>query len=46
MALAGTLKDPEKELQDENRHLKSLIGEFAIANDALKKALTEGGKRR
>ena len=46
MALAGTLKDPEKELQDENRQLKSLIGEFAIANDALKKALTEGGKRR
>jgi transposase len=46
MALTGTLKDPEKELQDENRQLKSLIGEFAIANDALKKALTEGGKRR
>jgi transposase len=46
LALTGSLKDPDKELQDENRELKRLIGEFAIANDALKKALTEGGKRR
>jgi transposase len=46
MALTGALKDPAKELQDENEELKRLIGEFAIANDALKKALTEGGRRR
>ena len=46
MALMGTLKDPGRELQEENEKLKKLIGEFAIANDALKKALTEGEKRR
>lgn len=46
MALAGKLKDPDTVMQEENRELKTLIGEFAIANDALKKALTEGGKRR
>jgi transposase len=46
MALAGTLKDPGKALQDEKKEFLRLIGEYAIANDALKKALTEGGKRR
>lgn len=46
MALTGGLKDPGKELQDEKKELLRLIGEYAIANDALKKALTEGGKRR
>ena len=46
MALMGTLRDPGKESHEENERLKRLIGEFAIANDALKKALTEGGKRR
>lgn len=46
LALAGKLKDPDRVLQDQNRELKSLIGEYAIANDALKKALTEGGRRR
>lgn len=46
LALTGALKDPNRELQDENKELKRLIGEFAIANDALKKALIEGGKRR
>ena len=46
MALTGTLNDPEKELQDENKELKRMIGEFTIANDALKKALMDGVKRR
>lgn len=46
MALEGKLKDPDAVMQEENRELKTLIGEYAIANDALKKALTEGGKRR
>jgi hypothetical protein len=37
MALTGTVKDPDRELRDENKELKRLIDEFAIANDALKK---------
>jgi transposase len=53
MALMGGLKDPKKEALDEKKEtldekkeLLRLIGEYAIANDALKKALTDGGKRR
>jgi transposase len=46
MALMGALKDPKKEVLDEKKELLRLIGEYAIANDALKKALTDGGKRR
>jgi transposase-like protein len=38
--------DPSKELELENERLKKLIGELTIANDALKKAMTEGGRRR
>lgn len=44
-ALTGTLRDPGRDVQEENERLKKLIGEFAIANDALKKAQA-GGKRR
>jgi transposase-like protein len=35
-----------RELENENERLKKLIGELAIANDALKKALEGGGRRR
>lgn len=38
--------DPSVELAAENENLKKLIGELTIANSALKKALTEGEKRR
>ncbi|MGI0081399.1 MAG: transposase [Nitrososphaerales archaeon] len=34
------------ELAAENERLKKLIGELTIANDCLKKAMLEGGKRR
>ena len=33
------LKEPNRELQNENERLKKLIGELTIANDSLKKAL-------
>lgn len=33
-------------LENENERLKKLIGELTIANDALKKALEGGGRRR
>lgn len=46
LALMGAFKDPKKQIMDEKKELLRLIGEYAIANDALKKALTEGGKRR
>ncbi len=47
LALAGSLKtSPGEELAAENESLKKLIGELTIANSALKKALTEGGRRR
>jgi transposase-like protein len=37
LALAGSLK---------NESLKKLIGELTIANDCLKKAMLEGGRKR
>ena len=47
LALAGSLKTiPGEELASENENLKKLIGELTIANSALKKALTEGGRQR
>jgi transposase-like protein len=47
LALAGSFKTgPGEELEAENESLKKLIGELTIANSALKKALTDGGKRR
>jgi transposase len=47
LGLTGSLKTgPSEELVRENESLKKLIGELTIANSALKKALTEGGKRR
>lgn len=47
LGLIGSLKTgPSEELARENESLKKLIGELTIANSALKKALTEGGKRR
>ena len=47
LALAGSLKTgPSGELAAENDNLKKLIGELTIANSALKKALTEGGRKR
>ena len=47
LALAGSLKTgPGEELAAENDNLKKLIGELTIANSALKKALTEGGRQR
>ena len=47
LALAGSFKTgPGEELTAENENLKKLIGELTIANSALKKALTEGGRRR
>ena len=46
MALSGSLRNNiSRELEAENEHLKRLIGELTVANDALKKAL-EGGRRR
>ena len=35
LALAGALKDPQKEKYAENERLKKLIGELTIANDAI-----------
>ena len=47
LALTGYFKTgPGDELTAENENLKKLIGELTIANSALKKALTEGGRRR
>jgi transposase len=47
LALKGSYKrDPDEELTAENEDLKKLIGELTIANSALKKALTDGGKKR
>lgn len=47
MSLSGQLNTHAgKGINDENERLKKLIGELTIANDALKKALMEGGKRR
>lgn len=47
LGLIGSLKTgPSEELTRENESLKKLIGELTIANSALKKALTEGGRRR
>lgn len=47
LALAGSLKtSPGEEIVGENEKLKRLIGELTIANDALKKAMIEGGRRR
>ncbi len=47
MALSGSLKSNKinRELEAENEHLKKLIGELTITNDAFKKTL-EGGRRR
>ncbi|MCL5068747.1 MAG: transposase [Thaumarchaeota archaeon] len=46
LALAGSLKTGQgEELVTENENLKKLIGELTIANSALKKALTEGGRQ-
>ncbi len=45
MALSGSLKNgANKDLQAENEHLKRLIGELTIVNDAFKKTLE--GRRR
>jgi len=45
MALSGSLKNTtNKELETEIEHLKKLIGELTIANDAFKKTLE--GRRR
>ena len=47
LALAGSVKNGAgAELANENESLKKLIGELTIANSALKKALTEGGRQR
>lgn len=44
-ALSGSLNNNvNRELEAENEHLKKLIGELTVANDALKKALE--GRRR
>lgn len=45
LALAGALKDPQKEKEAENERLKKLIGELTIANDAMKKVLAWEGKK-
>ena len=45
LALAGQLRDPVKEMEAENEHLKKLIGELTIANDAFKKTLEASGRR-
>lgn len=39
------IKDPNKELISEIDHLKKLIGELTIANDAMKKVLQGEGKK-
>ena len=47
LALAGSFKTGRgEELATENENLKKLIGELTIANSALKKALTDGGRKR
>lgn len=48
LGLSGSSKNgnPDGELLAEVDRLKRLIGELTIANDALKKALMEGGRRR
>jgi transposase-like protein len=47
LALAGSLRNgPGEELEAENESLKKLIGELTIANDCLKKAMLEGGRKR
>lgn len=49
LALAGSFSNnaaPGREIAQENEKLKRLIGELTIANDALKKAMLEGGGRR
>jgi len=47
LALAGSFKTgPGEELASENEGLKKLIGELTIANDCLKKAMLEGGRKR
>ena len=48
LALAGSsLKNgADGELEAENESLKKLIGELTIANDCLKKAMLEGGRKR
>ena len=45
LALAGALKDPQKEKYAENERLKKLIGELTISNDAMKKVLAGEGKK-
>lgn len=42
LALTGSGEDINKQLQAENEHLKKLIGELTIANDAFKKTLETG----
>jgi transposase len=47
LALAGSLNNsPGGEFEAENESLKKLIGELTIANDCLKKAMLEGGRKR
>ena len=49
LALAGsssTKNGHADELVSENESLKKLIGELTIANDCLKKAMLEGGRKR
>ena len=47
LALAGSLNNsPGEELEAKNESLKKLIGELTIANDCLKKAMLEGGRKR
>jgi transposase len=47
LALAGSMKNGAGgELEAENENLKKLIGELTIANDCLKKAMLEGGRKR
>jgi regulator of replication initiation timing len=42
MALTGSGENINKQLQAENEHLKKLIGELTIANDAFKKHWKQG----
>ena len=44
MALTGSGENINKQLQAENEHLKKIIGELTIANDAFKKTLERGRK--
>ncbi len=47
LALAGSLKNgPGEGVEAENESLKKLIGKLTIANDCLKKAMLEGGRKR